>query len=465
MIKKTAIYLIMAILALTCTSKVNDQVDLSLLKVSKNKHFIVDEKNNPFFWLGDTGWLLFKKLDREEAEIYLEDRTQKGFNVIQTMVIHNAKDAVNAYGDSAFVKGNFSAIKTTKGSDFDDTLQYDFWDHIDHIVDLAAEKELYMALVPFWGSNVKDGHIEEETAVLFVRWLAERYKDKTNIIWLNGGDIKGSDSPLLWKLTGSELKSTDPDHLVTFHPRGRTQSSTWFHEEEWLDFNMFQSGHRRYDQDNTELAYGEDNWRYVKDDYHLSPTKPTIDGEPSYEGIPQGLHDTLQPYWNDDDVRRYAYWSVFAGAFGYTYGHNAVMQFYQPGDQEFSFGPREYWYDAINNPGASQMIHLKNLILSRPFLERIPDQSLIAGFKGERYDYMVATRGNDYAFIYNYTGRNMCIVLGKIDGRRIKASWYDPRQGRWQEIGELENTGAHEFNPPGEQKNGNDWVLVLDRIE
>jgi hypothetical protein len=27
-------------------------------------------------------------------------------------------------------------------------------------------------------------------------------------------------------------------------------------------------------------------------------------------------------------VRRYAYWSVFAGSCGHTYGHNAIMQFY-----------------------------------------------------------------------------------------------------------------------------------------
>jgi hypothetical protein len=96
---------------------------------------------------------------------------------------------------------------------------------------------------------------------------------------------------------------------------------------------MFQSGHRRYDQDDSELGYGQDNWKYVRDDYSLVPVKPTIDGEPSYEGIPQGLHDPAEPYWNENDVRRYAYWSVFAGGFGFTYGNNAVMQMNKPGDE------------------------------------------------------------------------------------------------------------------------------------
>jgi hypothetical protein len=50
----------------------------------------------------------------------------------------------------------------------------------------------------------------------------------------------------------------------------------------WLDFNMFQSGHRRYDQDDTPGAKGEANWRYVNEDYAKEPPKPTLDGEPSY---------------------------------------------------------------------------------------------------------------------------------------------------------------------------------------
>lgn len=47
-----------------------------------------------------------------------------------------------------------------------------------------------------------------------------------------------------------------------------------------------------------------------KNDYLVS-NKPTLDAEPSYEWILQGLHDNTQPYWKAKQVRRYAYWSVF----------------------------------------------------------------------------------------------------------------------------------------------------------
>src|SRR5215203_3822765 len=75
------------------------------LLVSANKRFFTDEKGSPFFWLGDTGWLLFSKLNREEANTYLEDRKQKGYNVIQVMVLHTVA-AANVYGDSAVINKN-----------------------------------------------------------------------------------------------------------------------------------------------------------------------------------------------------------------------------------------------------------------------------------------------------------------------------------------------------------------------
>lgn len=434
---------------------------LPTLRVSENKRYLVDENGNPFFWLGDTGWLLFSKLNREEVDEYLTNRAEKGFNVIQVMVLHSL-NATNVYGDSALIGENVATPLVTAGNDFRDSMQYDYWDNVDYVVEKAAEKGIYMGMVPVWGSNVRNGNVTRADAVKYAEWLANRYKNKPNIIWLNGGDVKGSDSIGIWNAIGSAINRIDTNHLITFHPFGRTSSSLWFQDEKWLDFNMFQSGHRRYDQDDTKWGFGEDNWMYVNHDYAMVPVKPTIDGEPSYEGIPQGLHDTLQPYWTDNDIRRYAYWSVFAGTFGFTYGANSVMQFYKPTDKKPAYGAREYWTAGINLPGSQQMQFLKKLMLSRPFLERIPDQSLIAGDNGLKYNYLLATRGNDYAFIYTYTGRDIPVKMGIISGNKVKASWYKPTNGTTIEFGEFENTGIHEFNPPGEPADGNDWVLILD---
>lgn len=462
--KKLKTFILIGLLAMACTSNTGDN-KVPGLKISDNKRYLADEQNNPFFWLGDTGWLLFKKLNREDAEKYLENRRLKGFNVIQVIIIHELDHEVNVYGDSALIKNNISAPLITPGNNPDDQKQYDFWDHVDYIIDLAAKKNIYMALVPVWGTNIRKKFVNREQISVYGKWLAERYREKPNVIWLNGGDIKGTDSTEIWETLGTILRLNDPEHLISYHPFGRTQSSMWFHNASWLDFNMCQSGHRRYDQDDTDLSYGEDNWRYIENDYRLTPPKPTIDGEPSYEGIPQGLHDTLQPYWDDNDTRRYAYWSVFTGAFGHTYGHNAVMQFHKPTDTIVDYGPKLYWEEALEAPGACQMIHLKNLILSYPIYERIPDQSIIASGQGEKYDFLAATRGNNWAMIYTYNGRGMNIAMGIISADKVKASWYDPRTGSRTEIGIYENEGIAEFDPPGEKSNGNDRVLILDGIK
>lgn len=467
-IRKKLLPFVFAGALFSCTSSNEEATSsqMSGLQVSENGRYLATDDGKPFFWLGDTGWLLFNKLDREEAEQYLEDRKQKGFNVVQAMVLHTVP-SVNVYGDSSIVNKDISRPLVTEGNNPDNADEYDYWDHIDYIIDKAAEKNIYMALVPVWGSPVKAGQVSVEQTTKYATFLAERWKDRPNIIWLNGGDIPGSDSTAVWLEMGKTIKAIDPDHLMTYHPRGRTASSDWFHDEPWLDFNMVQSGHRRYDQDtssNETKHYGEDNWRFMEVDWALNPAKPTIDGEPSYEGIPQGLHDIEEPRWEDHHVRRYGYWSVFAGAFGYTYGQNSVMQMHSASDSTTAYGSTELWTDGLNAPGATQMQYLKDLMLSRDnYFDRVPDQTLIAE-NGEKYNRLLATRTADYAFVYNYNGREMKINMGKINGDKVKASWFNPRNGEETVIGEVENTGVQTFKPEGEVEDGNDWVLILDSM-
>jgi hypothetical protein len=433
------------------------------LMVSPNHRFLQHLDGTPFFWLGDTGWRLFQRLTREEAVKYLENRRQKGFNVIQVMIANNEGER-NAYGQEAFENGDPGTPRVTPGNNPAHREEYDYWDHIDFVLGTAEEKGIYLAMLPAWCSLAK-ATLNESNAGDYIAFLARRYKDRPNVIWVNGGDCRGTDFPNLWRIMGATLKQLDPNHLVTYHPFGGTSSSMWFHTEAWLDFNMFQSGHRRYDQvreGQRDFWKGEDGWRFVAEDLAKAPPKPTLDGEPSYESIPQGLHDPTQPYWDANHVRRYAYWSVFAGACGHTYGHNAVMQMHKPNVGKGAYGVREYWDQALDAPGAGQMQWLKHLILSRPYFQRAPDQSLIAGSNGERYERVIATRGESYAFFYTFTGRPFQVQLGKISGEQVIAWWFDPRTGNAKRIGKFPNRGARSFTPPGTPANGNDWVLVLD---
>jgi hypothetical protein len=431
------------------------------LSVSANRRFFQQADGSPFFWLGDTAWLLFSRLGRADTLRYLDDRQAKGFTVIQAMVLHTA-DARAANGAVALVANDPGRPRLTAGSDPADPVAYDYWDHIDWVAKEAAARGLHLAMVPAWGAVVKSGQLNASNAAAYATFLARRYRDVPNVVWMVGGDAKGNEQLDVWRILGRALRAADPRHLITFHPFGRMQSSTWFHEEPWLDFNMFQSGHRRYDQDtDSPKRYGEDNWRFVLDDYARVPPKPVLDGEPSYENIPQGLHDGTQPYWTAADARRYAYWSVFAGAAGHTYGDNAVMQFHGADSGAGSYSPRNFWREALDDPGAGQMRHLKALMLSRPYFERVYDGAAIASGGGEKHEHLVATRGRDFLFVYTYTGRPFTVRPAILPGRALRAWWFDPRSGRAVPIGEVARDASN-FTPPGTPGEGNDWVLVLD---
>ena len=432
------------------------------LSVSANHRFLQRADGTPFFWLADTGWLLLTRLDRSGAQRYLDDRQAKAFNVIQVMVLHTA-DARAVNGAPALTDGDPGRPRVTPGNSALDAEQYDYWDHLDWVVREAERRGLYLALVPAWGSLARSGALNESNVIPFASFLARRYRDAPNVVWVVGGDARGSEQADVWRALGQTLRDADPNHLITFHPFGRTQSSTWFHDEPWLDFNMFQSGHRRYDQDtDSPKRFGEDNWRYVLDDYAKSPPKPVLDGEPSYENIPQGLHDGSQPYWTAADARRYAYWSVFAGACGHTYGDNAVMQFHAPTSGAADYSPRNYWYEAIDDPGAGQMRHLGALMRSRPYFDRVHDADAIVSGSGPRHEHVIATRGRDFLMVYSYSGKPFELRLGTISAASLRAWWYSPRDGRAQAAGVVPNTGTRRFTPPGQPGEGHDWVLLLD---
>ena len=428
------------------------------LKISQDGRFMQFANGKPFFWLGDTGWLLPERLQRDEAAYYLKRCGEAGYNVVQIQVV-NGVPAYNIYGKLSMPKGfDFSTIDPEEG--------YGYWQHMDFIIDQAAANGIYVGMVCIWGGLVKAGLMNEAQAKAYGTFLANRYKNHPNIIWIMGGDIQGNIRTEVWDALARSIKSIDKRHLMTFHPRGRTTSARWFNNREWLDFNMFQSGHRRYGQrmgnkeypipDNTE----EDNWMYVDSAWSYKPIKPVIDGEPSYEDIPQGLHDADEPRWNDRDVRRYAYWSVFAGACGHTYGHNAIMQFVRPGlsGAYFADGMKKAWYQALDDPGYQQMKYLKRLMLAMPYFERRPDQSIILD-KGEKYERLIATRGKDYLMVYNHTGREMHIRLDAIDGKRKSVWWMDAATGTIKHIGTY-NSKTLTYNPASAQGSANDGVLI-----
>ena len=449
---------------MACLCAAHAASPLPRLKVSDNHRFLVTSDGKPFFYLGDTAWELFHRLNREEADRYLEDRARKKFTVVQAVAIAelDGHTVPNPYGHLPLVDLDSAKPAVKDGPD------NDYWDHVDYVVNKAESLGLFIGFLPTWGrywhDKVHAGKplFNEANAVTYGEWLGRRYKDKP-IIWILGGDrnVDNDEQRAVLRAMAHGLrKGDDGNHLITLHPCGGCGSSQWFHDEDWLDFNMRQNGHvveftGRYDK--------------TRAGYDRTPAKPVIDGEPIYEDHPVSFKAKELGYSIASDVRRPLYWDLFGGACGHTYGHHSVWQMFDPKRGHPINNPLMPWSDAINQPGAANMQHGRALIESRPFLTRIPDDSVIVtdpvptSVPGAGRYHFAATRdeSGSYAMVYAPVGRKFSVHMDKISGAQVKAWWFNPRDGSARVIGTFENKGVHEFIPPdpGEML---DWALVLD---
>ncbi len=428
------------------------------LEVSENKRYLVFEDGTPFFYLGDTAWELFHRLSKEETLKYLKNRQEKGFTVIQAVILAelDGLNTPNAEGNTPLTNNDPGKINEA------------YFDHVDWVIKKAEEMGMFIGLLPTWGDkwNLKWGVgpviFNPASARVFGELLGKRYKNSKNIIWILGGDrhIESEEHLQINKAMAEGIKATDDDnHLMTFHPQGGHGSAEYFHNEEWLDFNMRQNSH------NPEYTGFYEN---TNKDYNRSPLKPVIDGEPIYEDHPIGFQPKKRGHSIAADVRRPLYWNLFGGAFGNTYGHHSIWQMWQPGREGINF-PLMPWYEALDQPGAWQMQFGRRLIESRPYLSRIPDNSIIIPEKvetsvpGAGLYRFAATRDMEgtYAMIYAPVGRKFKVRMEVIKGNNMVAWWFNPRNGEATKIGTFKNTGSQEFTPPNPGENL-DWILVLD---
>ena len=96
-------------------------------------------------------------------------------------------------------------------------------------------------------------------------------------------------------------------------------------------------------------------------------------------------------------------------------------------------------------------------------LERIPDQSLLASAAGTGNEHIAVTRdaGGRYALVYSAAGKPFTVKLENLAGDKLRAVWFDPREGTHRLLSDIARHGTREFTPPT-QGEGQDRILVLN---
>lgn len=384
----------------------------------------------------------------------------------------------NMYGSIPFKDTKTLEWAVTPGNNPDIPGEYDYWDHVDFVVEEAAKRGMYIGLLPTWGDKVAYQwgigpmvfNDNPEAAYSYTRQLAERYKDQWNIIWILGGDrggvyeregIEYDDRPV-WRAMAKAIEETyDHDIFITYHT-GWPETLAFFPDEEWLDMHSLQSGHG-----NRTIK----PWDIIRAGLKIEHSRPMMDLEPCYEDHPVNDWDgnwtrAERGFFDDYDVRARTYRGVFAGGVGAAYGHGQVWQFLDitRGHEPMAVGDTIIgWQQGIKAKGAYQIHHLKDLMLSRLDFDRVEDDSLIVSDRGKDYtDEIIATRNRKgtYAMVYLPQPKPVQIDLNKLGKGRKKVSWFNPVTGKYKRVWKRYRSGTHTFTPPSQRQK--DWVLVID---
>jgi hypothetical protein len=392
------------------------------VKVSENSRYFVDQNGSPVFWLGTTQWQIFRDYTLEEARTILAGTKQCGFVFVQAMLA--------GVGDGT--RPNVHGEKPWRD---DDPLTPNpaYFENMDAVIESARELNLILSLTLYHQRWRK--LITAENARGWAKWLAQRYRDTPNIVWTMTPEAKPEFIPVLRELAAGLREGDGGLHLITFKPDPSPYTSSFIHEESWLDFNSMQTWK------DVQLIYP-----MVTHDYNLKPVKPVLMAEGAYEAGTEYSFD-VTPLW----VRRQAYYSYLCGAH-HTYGHND------------SWRVLPTWKQALDAPGARQMGLLKQAFLGREeWWHLVPDQSIFAeGGNTEGNVLNLAARHKDGKWITAYLAApaSFSLHLDKLTGAaRATASWIDPRTGQSTVIGDFSTSGVQSFTTPAGWE---DALLVLE---
>lgn len=398
------------------------------IEIDASGQGFVDQRGVPFLMVGDSPWSLMVQLTDEQLAIYFANRRAQGFN---TLLVEVAE--AGAFGGPANTDGNepFEPL-----GDFERPVEA-YWKRVDQIIDTAADYGFLLILTPMyvgyncndegWGPQMQSNSIADHES--FARFLANRYSDRSHILWLHGGDVDASTCGLANKVNALalELKKNDPGSLHSGHcNRGR--SSLDCYDEPWLDTNGVYSDcqstaerTRNAVQTNTSMPH-----------YYI---------EGYYENENNSTNTCLMSQM---------YWPILGGLQGSIYGNRPVWLF------------DDGWNSALHDPGATLVKLSAQLLKSRPWADLVPDyahEHVTSGYGPiDSPSYVATAVTTDKRTLISYAPEDttLSVDLTTLSGSSLVAWNYDPTTGESTHLGDFEPIETIDFVMDGPA------VLVID---
>lgn len=398
------------------------------LKLSPDQRHLLDQNNRPFLVNGDTPWSLFTGLTKAEAETYLEDRRQRGFNsIIINLAEPYPPGPANRDGQLPFLKaGDFSTPNDA------------YFQHVDYVLNLARSKGFLVLITPAylgfgggaegWWQDIKNSN-SEAAMEGYGRFIGQRYRSFDNIVWVMGGDYFAPETLPKTRAIVRGIQATDQPRFLSAHNARQESGLLYYSGESWFNLNTTYSECSLSAQRSIE-------------DYQRARVMPFLYFEGRYEN---------ESDWSDRCIRSQAYWSVLSGSIGHFFGNYPIWN--------FAAG----WPSALNSTGSRSMGYYRRLFISRAWDKLVPDiaGTVLTGGRGALGpDYAMAARTADGATIIAYapTQRALTIDMTKVAGTTARAWWFNPATGVATLIADYATSGNRSFAPPA----AGEWVLVVD---
>jgi hypothetical protein len=435
------------------------------LKVSGNGRYLTYADGTPFFYLGDTHWILsHERFDRSNApgvasefKYTVDKRVRQGFTVFQSETsfkavsagIRTHQEGIADEEADADLKHGFTSADLAGFANLDRKYQY------------IADKGLVHANAEFaWVGDPADFPIFTEAYMArLARYWVARY-GAYPVIWTIAQEVDKNyygkfDATTIkkWFAVGQSIADNDAYHQPVMPHMENTDSTTA--ATSWWSGKPFDSGWAvQWQGDLTDKSVAEGFWK-------ASPTKPSILYESAYDG-----------FWTDSRGALGAAYKAFQdGMYGYGYGANGVWNdiYSKPGEPA-DFGtdcemPKHYtwWRDGADFRTGDQLTYFKKFYTSLKWWRLVPrfNDPAWGNFLNGSQAFLSSDGNNTYVVFFIGSARTPASLKQMDNASTYTAQWFNPRIGKYDDIGTVKPKGGEWVIP--DRPTPEDWVLLVKR--
>jgi hypothetical protein len=433
------------------------------LKTSDNGRYLTYNDGTPFFYLGDTHWVLpHERFDTSNApgvasqfKYVVNKRVEQGFTVYQSEPIWQPHSGGTHSGEDEEAVANLSDGFTEADLDgfrnLDRKFAYIADSGLVHanaqvtwVADPAGSPAVYTEeymkkIAQYWAARF---------GAYPVIWTIAQEIDKNSLGTYNDETIKK------WYAVGEGLVEYDA-YNQPIMPHMENVVLTPASGSNWSDKPYHDGWAVQWKDGMVGMPVAKDFWNH-------SPAKPAILYESGYDHFAVDSKEALAQ----------AYKAFQYGMFGYGYGAGGVWNdiYSKPGDPiDYGTGyqlPARYywWYDGANLATGDQLTSFKKFYTALDWWKLVPrfNDSAYSSFADPNRS-LLSSDGQNTFVVFFFNSGTATGKLKKLEANAVyTASWFDPQTGLYYPIPTLVKSSTGTWTIPVKPSDA-DWVLLVKK--